>query len=120
MFVYLSNKLQFFFPSEESLYDNSFEFYEDVEEPKAPALSTFRPPSVPSLASSTKRPVSAHEEAFLRELSLKQQLKEDMFPNMDDRDVDYGSMNSGSPYPEAQAAVHQDSMQSSPALTPSG
>ncbi|XP_058612090.1 titin isoform X2 [Onychostoma macrolepis] len=104
----------------DSLYDNSFEFYEDVEEPKAPALSTFRPPSVPSLASSTKRPVSAHEEAFLRELSLKQQLKEDMFPNMDDRDVDYGSMNSGSPYPEAQAAVHQDSVRSSPALTPSG
>uniref|UniRef100_A0A9J8BUY4 SH3 domain-containing protein n=1 Tax=Cyprinus carpio carpio TaxID=630221 RepID=A0A9J8BUY4_CYPCA len=104
----------------ESLYDNSFEFYEDVEEPKAPALSTFRPPSVPSSASSTKRPVSINEEAFLRQLSPKQQLKEDMFPNMDDRDVDYGSMNSGSPYPETQAAVHQDSVRSSPALTPSG
>ncbi|XP_016340107.1 proteoglycan 4-like isoform X1 [Sinocyclocheilus anshuiensis] len=105
---------------EESLYDNSFEFYEDVEEPKAPAFSTFRPPSVPSSASSTKRPISAHEEAFLRQLSPKQQLKEDMFPNMDDRDVDYGSMNSGSPFPETQAAVNQDSVRSSPALTPSG
>ncbi|XP_073672783.1 uncharacterized protein [Garra rufa] len=103
---------------EDSLYENSFDnsFYEDVEEPEAPTLSTFRPPSVPSSASSTKRPVSVHEEAFLRQLNPKQQLKEDMFPNMDDRDVDYGSMNSGSPYPEIQAAVLQDS----PALTPSG
>ncbi|XP_016353543.1 titin-like [Sinocyclocheilus anshuiensis] len=104
---------------EESLYDNSFESYEDAEEPEAPALSSFRPPSVPSLASSTKRPVSVHEEAFLKQLRPKQQLKEDVFPNMD-RDVDYGSMNSGSPYPETQAAVHQDSVRSSPALTPSG
>ncbi|XP_052441724.1 titin-like [Carassius gibelio] len=105
---------------EESLYDNSFEFYEDVGEPKAPALSTFRPPSVPSSVSSTKRPVSVHEGAFLRQLSPKQQLKEDMFPNVDDRYVDYGSINSGSPYPETQAAVNQDSVRSSPSLTPSG
>ncbi|KAL0164139.1 hypothetical protein M9458_039892, partial [Cirrhinus mrigala] len=41
-------------------------------------LSTFRPPSVPSLASSTKRPVSVHEEALLRQLNPKQQLKEDI------------------------------------------
>uniref|UniRef100_A0A9J7ZLV1 SH3 domain-containing protein n=1 Tax=Cyprinus carpio carpio TaxID=630221 RepID=A0A9J7ZLV1_CYPCA len=105
---------------EESLYDNSFESYEDAEEPEAPAPSSFRPPSVPSSASSTKRPVSDHEEVFLKQLSLKQQSKEDVFPNVDDRDVDYGSMNSGSPYPETQAAVHQDSVRSSPALTPSG
>ncbi|XP_050994839.1 proteoglycan 4 isoform X2 [Labeo rohita] len=106
----------------DSLYDNSFDnsFYEDVEEPEAPVLSTFRPPSVPSSASSTKRPVSVHEDAFLRQLNSKQQLKENVFPNMDDRDVDYGSVNSGSPYPETQAAVHHDSAQSSPALTPSG
>ncbi|KAK2883587.1 hypothetical protein Q8A67_017224 [Cirrhinus molitorella] len=102
----------------ESLYDNSFDnsFYEDVEKPAAPTLSTFRPSSVPSLASSTKRPISVHEEAFLRQLNPKLKLKEDIFPNMDDRDVDYGSMNSGSPYPETQAGVLQDS----PALTPSG
>ncbi|XP_052391501.1 uncharacterized protein LOC127938720 [Carassius gibelio] len=104
---------------EVSPYDNSFENYEDVEEPRAAALPSFRPPSVPSSASSTKRAVSVQEEAFLNQLSLRKQSKEDVFPNQD-RDVDYGSMNSGSPYPETQAAVHQDSVGSSPPLTPSG
>ncbi|XP_059353837.1 proline-rich protein 36 [Carassius carassius] len=104
---------------EVSPYDNSFENYEDVEEPEAAALPSFRPPSVPSSASRTKRAVSVHEEAFLNQLSLRKQSKEDVFPNQD-RDVDYGSMNSGFPYPETQAAVHQDSVGSSPPLTPSG
>lgn len=108
----------FFSSSDDSPYDNSFEegFYEDVEEPKAPAVSTFKPPSIPSSDSSSRRPVSVHEEAFLKQLSSKHQVKEDR----DIMDVDYGSVNSGSLNPETQAAVLQDSVRSSPALSPSG
>lgn len=118
------NKKKFFSSSEHSLH-NSFEegFYEDVEEPEAPAVSTFRPPSTPSSDSSSKRPVSIHEEAFLKQLSTKQQVKEDVFLNKRDKDivdVDYASVNSGSLNPDTQAAVLQDSVRSSPALSPSG
>lgn len=119
------HKLTFFFSSSEnSLHDNSFEegLYEVVKVPEAPAVSTFRPPSIPSSDSSSKRPVSVHEEAFLKQLSLKQQVKEDVFPNKQDKDVDvdYASVNSGSLNPDAQGAVLQDSVRSSPALSPSG
>lgn len=114
-----------FSSSENSLHDNSLEegFYEDFEVPEAPAVSTFRPPSIPSSDSSSKRPVSVHEEAFLKQLNPKQQVKEDVFPNKLDKDiadVDYTSVNSGSLNPDTQAAVLQDSVQSSPALSPSG
>lgn len=114
-----------FSSSENSLHDHSFEegFYEDVDVPEAPAVSTFRPPSILSSDSSSKRPVSVHEEAFLQQLSPKQQVKEDVFPNKRDKDVmdvDYASVNSGSLNPDAQAAVLQDSVRSSPALSPSG
>ncbi|XP_067239008.1 proteoglycan 4 [Chanodichthys erythropterus] len=110
---------------ENSLHDNSFEegFYEEVEVPEAPAVSTFRPLSIPLSDSSSKRPVSVHEEAFLKQLNPKQQVKEDVFPNKRDKDiadVDYASVNSGSLNPDTQAAVLQDSVQSSPALSPSG
>lgn len=114
-----------FSSSENSLHDHSFEegFYEDVDVPEAPAVSTFRPPSILSSDSSSKRPVSVHEEAFLQQLSPKQQVKEDVFPNKRDKDVmdvDYASVNSGSLNPDAQAAVLQDSVRTSPALSPSG
>lgn len=114
-----------FSSSEDSLHDESSGdvIYEDVEKPLAPAVSTFRPPSIPSSDSSSRRPVSVHEEAFLKQLIPKQQVQENAFLNTRDRDivdVDYGSVNSGSPNPDTQAAVPQDSMQSSPTLSPSG
>lgn len=114
-----------FSSSEDSLHDNSSldVLYEDVEEPLAPAVSTFRPPSIPSSDSSSRRPVSVHEKAFLKQLSPKHQIQENAFLNTWDRDivdVDYGSVNSGSPNPDIQAAVPQDSMRSSPTLSPSG
>ncbi|KAG1964627.1 FYN-binding protein [Pimephales promelas] len=110
---------------EDSIHDNSSGdvFYEDYKEPLAPTVSTFRPPSIPSSDSSSRRPVSVHEEAFLKQLSPKHQLQENALLNTWDRnigDVDYGSVNSGSPNPDSQAAVPQDSMRSSPTLSPSG
>ncbi|XP_077076863.1 uncharacterized protein LOC143729467 isoform X2 [Siphateles boraxobius] len=111
--------------TQDSLHDNSSGdvFYEDVEGPLAPAVSTFRPPSIPSSDSSSRRPVSVHEEAFLKQLSPNHQVQESASLNTWDRDivdVDYGSVNSGSPNPDTQAAVPQDSIPSSPTLSPSG
>ncbi|XDV41865.1 hypothetical protein PO909_010653 [Leuciscus waleckii] len=104
---------------EDSLHDKSSEdvFYEDVGKPLAPAVSTFRPPSIPSSDSSSRRPGSVHEEAFLKQLSPKHQVQENAW-DRDIVDVDYRSVNSGSPNPDA--AVPQDSMRSSPTLSPSG
>ncbi|XP_056337120.1 mucin-2 [Danio aesculapii] len=104
---------------EGSLHDSSFgEIFYDAEEPATPAVSTFRPPSVPSSSSTPKRPLSGHEEAILKQRNPKPQVKDVVPLNMED--MDYGSMNSGSPSTEIQAAVLKDSMQISPALSPSG
>ncbi|XP_067274622.1 proteoglycan 4 [Pseudorasbora parva] len=108
---------------EHSLHDYSFGnvFYEDVEEPEAPAVSTFRPPSNPSSDYSSRKPVSVHEEAFLKQLSPKNKGQEDAFLNTGNRDsvdVDYGSVSSLNP--DTQVPVLQDSERSSPALSPSG
>ncbi|KAK7133325.1 hypothetical protein R3I94_015259 [Phoxinus phoxinus] len=108
---------------DDSLHDNSGDvFYEDVGGPLAPTVSTFRPPSIPSSDSSSRRPFSVHEEAFLKQYSPKHQVQENALLNTD-RDimyVDYGSVNSDSPNPDTQAAVPKDSMQSSPTFSPSG
>nr|XP_002665715.3 titin isoform X1 [Danio rerio] len=104
---------------EGSLHDSSFgEIFYDAEEPATPAVSTFRPPSVPSSSSTPKRPLSGHEEVLLKQHNPKPQVKEVVPLNMED--MDYGSMNSGSPNTDIQVAVLKDSMQKSPALSPSG
>lgn len=104
---------------EGSLHDSSFgEIFYDAEEPATPAVSTFRSPSVPSSSSTPKRPLSVPEEALLKQHNPKPQVKDVVPMNMED--MDYGSMNSGSPNTEIQAVVLKDSVQNSPALSLSG
>ncbi|TRY97589.1 hypothetical protein DNTS_013374 [Danionella cerebrum] len=88
---------------EDSLHNSSFGdlCYEDAEEPEATSLSTFKPPSAASSSSSPRMPMSVHEEAFLKQLSLKRQT--DMAPKMED--IDQRSLNSTSTNPELPAAA---------------